>query len=40
LTNEPEYKDLLIVIDPLYEFEKKQLKRKRDAIFDNYLVDI
>jgi hypothetical protein len=40
LLNDPVNKDILVLVDPLYEFEKKELKKDKDTVFDNFLKDI
>lgn len=40
LVADPQYKDILITIDPMFEYEKRELKKVKDNIFDTYLKDI
>jgi hypothetical protein len=40
LMADPQYKDTLIDVDPLLEFEKRELKRGKDTIFETYIKDI
>jgi hypothetical protein len=40
LLQDPLNKDILIAVDPMLEYDKKELKNVKDAVFENYLKDI